>query len=255
MSDPEKSAAMRPDLPAPERLPPLLLTRPADRARGFLQRLEACLSPLPPVLIAPVMEILPRPLPEDLSRYRGLILTSAQAARLLAAPLSAPAFVVGEETARAARARGLDVHAVAETAEDLLALLRARPLAAPLIHLRGTETRLDLAAALSSAGTETHEAVVYEQRPIPLGEAARALLARPHAVVAPLFSPRSATLFAKAAEGARAALHLVAMSPAVADAWRAHWTGPEPERLAILPAPRAAEMVHHVAELYRNWPG
>ncbi|RMD89137.1 MAG: uroporphyrinogen-III synthase [Alphaproteobacteria bacterium] len=244
-----------PDPVDAEHLPTLLLTRPADRARAFLRKLETRLSPMPEVVIAPVMAIRPLPLPEGLARYRGVILTSAQAARLVSGLSDVPAFVVGEETARAARAAGLDVQAVAETAAELLALLGARRPVAPLIHLRGAQTRLSFAEKLSSAGTETHEAVIYAQEPVPLSEEARALLARSAPIVAPLFSPMSAALLADRAQGALAELHLVAMSAGVAEAWRQAWQGPEPARLSVLPAPTSAAMVDHVAGLYRHWAG
>lgn len=244
-----------PDRPPRRHFPPLLLTRPADRAGAFLEALARHLPAQPEAIVAPLLEIRPLPLPDALrarlARYRGLILTSAQAAALLPDDPALPraAHVVGAATARAARRAGRDVRTEALTAEELLARLVERGEPGPLLHLRGRETRLDFATALSGAGTPTDAAIVYDQLALSLSPRARQALATEPALVVPLFSPRTAELFAGEAAEAAAALHVVAMSPAVAEAVAALPVA----RLVVAEAPAGAEMVTRVAALYRDW--
>jgi uroporphyrinogen-III synthase len=93
-----------------------------------------------------------------------------------------------------------------------------------------------VAARLAALGLPAAEAVVYDQRPQPLTPAARAWLAGARPVIVPLFSPRSAALFAAEAAGAAAPLRIAALSAAVAAA------APPAALLAVAARPDAAAM-------------
>lgn len=200
--------------------PTLLLTRPEAQSRRFLAAVTGRLGRAPAAVISPLLapELLTPPLPEP---PRTLIFTSetgVEAFARLTVARDAPAVCVGERTAAAARAAGFEATSVAGDAETLFAYLSARPGLAPLLHARGREARGQLAARLSAQGIAAAELVVYAQQPRPLTPEALSALAGPAAVIAPLFSPRSAALFAAGAAGCAAPVHAVAMSPAVAAA-------------------------------------
>ncbi|WP_172982775.1 uroporphyrinogen-III synthase [Roseovarius bejariae] len=130
-----------------------------------------------------------------------------------------PAYAVGEATGQAARDIGLTVTVGEGDAERLIKQIVADKPNLPCLHLRGEHVAAPLAETLTSAGLETHEAVIYLQRPCPLSDEAQRLLQKPDPVILPLFSPRSARLaFAQEKHSNwQAPLHIVAMSQAVAD--------------------------------------
>ena len=187
--------------------PPVLLTRPLADARRFAAALGV------PCVLAPLFEVaFLRPAPEA----RALLLTSANAVAAWVEGGGArglPAWCVGPRTAARARAAGLDVRGVAATAEALARLVPAD--APPLLHARGAAVRGDLAGRLRARGLRVGEAVLYEARPLPLSDEARAL-ARAGPVLAPVFSPRGALRLGGAwPPEALGHLRAVALSPAV----------------------------------------
>jgi uroporphyrinogen-III synthase len=194
---------------------PVLLTRPLEPARRFADALRAggagriAIAPL--MRIAPVADALP-PLPG------GLLLTSqaaVEAYRALGGPAGLPAWAVGPRTGAAARAAGLDLRGVAPDAAALAGMVP--PDAGPLTHLRGEVQRGELVARLRARGIAADEAVLYGQRAQPLPAEGRALLAEGGPVLAPVFSPRSAALLARAVpEAAWPRLRVVAISAAAA---------------------------------------
>ena len=155
-----------------------------------------------------------------------------------------PAWCVGEATTAAARAQGWDAECAGRDAEDLVQTLIARRPDAPLIHLRGVHARGDIAARLSAAGIETREAVIYDQRLLPLVPQAVQALAGTEPVIVPLFSPRAARHFASLATG-RAPVFIAAMSHAVAKS-----VSPlNFNRLEVSDAPTARAMAQVVTSL------
>ncbi|TNC74331.1 uroporphyrinogen-III synthase [Rubellimicrobium roseum] len=216
----------------------LLLTRPEAASRRFLAACEAGWGRPIPALVSPVMEIVPVPVVLA-GRPAALVLTSENGAtRAGELDLSGlPAWCVGPRTADVARRAGLRPVAVARDAEGLLAtILVARP-AGPLLHLRGEHGRGDLAARLGAAGIVASEAVAYRQQERPPSPEARTALDGPDSFVAPVFSPRSALLLA--GWHPRAALHVVAISPAVAAAAATLC----PASLVVAPHPEGSAMV------------
>lgn len=202
---------------------PVLVTRPRAEAEGFAALLADRFGDRLRPVVAPLMalEHLAAILPQG--PFAGVIFTSAAgvtAAVQLGADLPPLAWCVGAKTAARAQAAGFRARSAEGDADALVAAILADPPGGRLLHLRGEDSRGDVAERLNSAGIETVSAVIYRQTPQPLTPGAQALMQGDGPVLVPLFSPRSAALFAAEARGARAALHLVAMSGAVADAVR-----------------------------------
>jgi uroporphyrinogen-III synthase len=196
-----------------------LLTRPAAQGERFAAALAARFPGLPVVespLLAPVFlrPVLPA---GPFAAVAFSSETGVAAAVALGVALPALAFAVGGRTAAAAEAAGFRAVVAGGDAAALVACIAAAA-PGPVLHLHGIETRGEVAAALVARGVPAAGVAVYDQRPQSLTPVARRLLDGPDAVLVPLFSPRSAALFAAAAGGARAALQLAFLSPAVAEA-------------------------------------
>lgn len=216
----------------------LLLTRPEAASRRFLTACEAARRGPVPAVLSPVMAI--RPVEVRLEEPPAALILTSENGAVRAGELGlAPrlAWCVGARTAAEARRAGLHAVEAGPDAEGLLAaLLEARP-AGPLLHLRGEHARGRLAERLRAAGIEARDAVAYRQEALAPEPEARAALSGRDPLVAPIFSPRSAALLA--AWDPRAPLHVVALSPAVAEAARAL----RPESLAVAGAPESEAMV------------
>lgn len=234
------------------RAPVVLLTRPAPQSQRFAQALQARL-PGARVLLSPLMqtEALEATLPDR--AFQALLLTSETgaeaAARLQSQGQALPqtAFCVGPRTAEAARAAGFQAHSADGDVHALAALVQRAKVTGPLLHIRGEDAAGDLAGTLTKGGLETHSAVLYAQRPHPLTLEALGLFHADQPVLVPLFSPRSATLLARALPAdPRAPLWIAAISPAAARAAQPL----HPARMVIAKAPDGENMLHAVAELF-----
>ncbi|MFD1342617.1 uroporphyrinogen-III synthase [Litorisediminicola beolgyonensis] len=225
------------------RPPILLMTRPEPQSRAFVESLGVEVD----VVISPLIGIAPvGPLP-DPGRFAGLILTSANAARIygeIDGTKGLTAWCVGARTADAAREAGLEAEALGGDAAALTESLIARNVPGPLLHLRGFHSRGAVADRLIEAGIETHEAVIYDQPAQPLTPGARAALDGDRPVIAPLFSPRTAEVFALY-EPFDGSVHVVAMSAAVAEAVE----GLPLAGLEIAASPTGADMAETVLRL------
>lgn len=189
--------------------PTVLLTRPLRDSTRFAARLEG------PVLISPLTEVRYRA--ADLPQAAAVIFTSANAVGALGGQRPASrAWCVGDRTARVARAAGFDAISAGGDVESLFDAIRTAGEGGPLLHLRGQDSRGDLARRLTEAGIPTVDVVVYHMASLPLSVAAQDLLAGDGTAIVPLFSPLSAQRFARYAAGARARLVLACLSGAVA---------------------------------------
>jgi uroporphyrinogen-III synthase len=204
--------------------PRILLTRPVMQSQRFARDLRCAVPFALRITIAPLMMSVLQPDAVPTGQVAALIFTSETAVRAYAAQparIATLAYCVGDRTAKAARALGMHVMSADGDAEALIALITAqRPPGAAsggLLHLRGRESRGDVAPRLTAAGLLTGTAIIYDQLACPMTPAALRLLQGKNPVIVPLFSPRSARLFTQAAN-AKAPLRLVAMSRAVADA-------------------------------------
>lgn len=227
----------------------VLVTRPAGQGDRFSAALQdrfgtdirTVLSPLlAPAFLTPEWPDGP---------YSCLILTSetgVEAAVRLRQTRALPdrAICVGDRTAHVARVHGFDTLSAQGDAEALVSLVLAGSDAGPFLHLRGREARGDIAPRLSAKGKPTRAVVVYEQNPLPLGSEARAVLDGQDSVIVPLFSPRTAEIFA--AQGPFAApLRIAAISAATAE----RVTALRPEAVAIAERPDAPAMLDAIATL------
>ena len=234
--------------------PSILLTRPLAQAERFA---EYCRAEFPelPILISPILRIEVKPLSRSFDGVATLILTSENAVLALASigakVTGLRALCVGDRTAAAARAIGLDATSASGTADDLVEAVLATPDTGPLLHLRGAEARGEIAKRISAEGRQIDEAIIYEQMPEKLSPEANLMLAGARSIVLPLFSPRSAALLGIASERASAPLRIVALSAAVVE----HWSGPTPERLVVAREPNSAAMLHGVAQAIRKLKG
>ncbi|NDW32111.1 uroporphyrinogen-III synthase [Salipiger sp. PrR007] len=197
----------------PDSQPLLLLTRPRAASARFLGELrDDGVSGFTPIL-SPLIEVeTTGPLPE-LAGVTGLVFTSASGVRAYAELGGTPlplCYAVGEATARAARLIGMTPRVAQGDAEALLALVLGESPGGALLHPRGTHARGDLAARLTAAGQPCAEAVIYDQPTRPLSAEAVSALRGQLPVVVPLFSPRSAALFAAAARDVNATAPLFA---------------------------------------------
>lgn len=206
-------------------VPTLLLTRPRDQSLRVALAFRAA-GGQGPILISPMLRIAPVPgltaLPDG-----PLIFTSengVRAAMALGTLAGRRCYAVGPRTGAIARAAGAACADAGGDARSLRALIaRDRP-AGPLHHLRGSHVAGDLAAGLAADGVAVESHVVYDQRSQPLTDAARRALGSERPVILPLYSPRTARLVGDALDAPPRRTRVVALSPAVAGAWR--WPGP-----------------------------
>jgi len=229
--------------------PLILLTRPRQASERYARDLEARLGGAIEVVIAPLMEIVTLSEPPDLSAVGGVILTSEVAARMVSAPQPLTAWCVGDRTARVAAEAGFSARSAGGTAEDLIRLiLRHRP-EGPLLHLAGRHTRGRIAERLTEAGLPARDVAIYDQQVCPPPEAFQTAMTYQGPVLVPLFSPRSAKIFASATGSAAAGnMRLLAMSDAVRDALPADWQA----RCAVIAAPRADAMTEGLRRILRG---
>ncbi|MEM1078056.1 MAG: uroporphyrinogen-III synthase [Pseudomonadota bacterium] len=218
---------------------PVLLTRPRAQAEAFAATLPAPLAPV----VTPLLRIEQRDGIRPATRDVTLIFTSANGVAsypVSSDPPQQTALCVGARTAELARAAGFDALSAEGTAEDLLALALQMP--GPFQHIRGAHARGEIAQRLRAAGKDAQDCIAYDQVPCPLSEAARTALAGPCLV--PLFSPRTASLFAAECPEAPEA-QLLAMSTAVARALDGSaYAGVETLKTPTAAAMRAALLVY-----------
>lgn len=185
--------------------PGVLVTRPEPDAAALAGRLAA--RGWRPVL-CPLLEFAALPAEVDAEGVAALIFTSANGVR--AAPADPalrrlPVWAVGEATAEAARAAGFGpVRAGPSDAAALAAeIARAEGASGRLfLHLRGRHASGGLADALAAAGLRLREVEVYEMRAARrLSPAAEDALGARRIVAVPVWSPRTAKVFAALAGG------------------------------------------------------
>ena len=203
----------------PPAAPILILTRPEPAARRFAGMVAAAFGQEPETLFSPLLRIAPVAV-APVADVAALVLTSENAvpaARRLFPGGGLTAWCVGPRTATAARAAGFLPRDGGGTAQALIDRLVAERPGGVLLYLRGREVRVDVAAQLAAAGLTCVDRVAYDQRPRPLSDAARAALRTPgRPCVLPVFSPATGAALARSGPFA-AALHVIAMSPDVAE--------------------------------------
>lgn len=198
-------------------------------------------------LISPVLEIEKREVAVRPEGYAGLILTSVNGVAAAPDLTGRRVHCVGARTGEAAQERGADLGVVALDAARLVERILETGVAAPLLHMRGEHARGEIARMLSSAGIETHEAVVYAQQAVEMTRDAIRLIEGDGPLVLPLYSPRSARLVAQAARPGPQ-VHVIALSSAVAQEYAAV-TGRDVE---VCASPEGPVMVERIAAALRG---
>ncbi len=240
----------------------ILVTRPAPdnaataaalRARGF------------EVVPAPMLVFQPLPFRHDSNiRYRGVILTSANAIRAIAAhPMLArlqalPAFAVGATTAQAARDAGFgDVRAAEGDASALRELIAAnvpKTRNSTLLYLSAADVSRDLKGELGLRGIEVVALPVYRMAELDEFPASAQDAFAHNAIEAVLhYSRRSALAFVSAARRAgleisALALPQVCLSGQIAAALRDAGAG----RVVVAKAPNEVELFDALEQALRR---
>ena len=211
--------------------PTLIITRPLPDGVIFAAAFEGI-----NVLLSPLQRI--DEVDADCAA-KGFIFTSnngvVQAGRL--GLISGFAWCVGDRTAQAARTSGFDAISAHGDVEDLLKLILADSPIFPLAHIRGRNTRGDLAPRLRAAGINCVDCIAYVQTPIPMTSEALQIIEGVGSVVIPLFSLRSATLLRdQVSFGPN--ITFIAISPTVASVLSGHKVivAERPDGLAMVAA-------------------
>lgn len=222
-----------------------LITRPEPEAELFARRVELELGLK--TIVSPLMRYDYPKLSTQIDSFSGVILTSAAAVpalKTLDVSSSVPIYAVGAKTAQVAGSSGFDAIVGPGDAQGLITFLVGRGVSGPLIHLRGAHTRGDVAKTLTTQGVKTSEVIVYQQLDEQLNDTAKQALAGERPVVVPLFSPRTADIFARSAPF-RAPIYVVAMSNAVAQSCAGFATA----AIRVADTPDAASMLQGVKDV------
>ena len=203
---------------------PLLLTRPEPQSAEFAQEMSARfgnqLALIKTPLLAP--EFYAPPLPDG--PFSALIITSKTGvAAYLKLGMSAQilpkvVYCVGDSTAMEAFRAGLQPVCTATDSRALIRDILAQRPSGRLLHLRGRDARGDIAESLSNNGTDTKMVIVYAQERQSLTGQAEQVLRAGDPVLVPLFSARTASIFASemVRVGGISPLYLAAISDDVA---------------------------------------
>ena len=228
----------------------LLLTRPRAASERFSATLPRSVLSRVTTVNSPLIRIVKTADDIDFGDARGLIFSSSNGvaiASALSPSRDLPCFCVGEATAKAARQAGWQADCVGATSDALVSALSQNRPETPLLHIRGTHSRGHIVARLTAQQCPVRAQVVYEQCLVPLTEQAEQALASPGAVIAPLFSPRTARQFANQHKG-QAPLYLAALSKAVATPLKTLTF----KELAIAEQPDSATMAALVEQLFNT---
>lgn len=237
---------------SPQSQPVLLITRPLGPAQRFGQA-AAQRFPHLGQIISPLLAVRFLAPAQPIPRSSAVIFTSetgVAAAINLGVHLGAgtqTAYCVGAQTARAATAGGFTAICAEGDWQDLARLILRHPSAKDLLLLCAAEAPPHLQQHLAQQGKTVQRINVYAQDAAPFTPPALAALHGTRAVIAPLFSPRSAQIFARAALGCTAPILVAAFSGNVAAALRDTPLGHAPCEIAD--RPNSAAMLDAIAKL------
>ncbi len=218
--------------------PLLVLIRPEAQSKQLLSKCEAVLGTPVSALISPVLKIVPTNTPVDLSRYKGMIVTSANGVDHGGDLRGKRLYCVGKHTEIAANRAGADVIWTEKTSRALQEWLMGENPPAPLVHLRGRH----VVESLNIPSIETDSVIVYDQESQPVGADLRQAVCGDARAILPLYSPRSALLLGQGVEAVGPHLHVIAISNAVARVWREQTD----QSCEICDAPEGAEMIKRI---------
>jgi uroporphyrinogen-III synthase len=234
--------------------PPLIvLTRPQAASERFANQCHARFRGRVEMMTTPLLRIAPIKTGLDLSGIGGVIVTSQFAVTALADVTmrrDITLWCVGDQTAQAAADMGFGAQSAQGTVQNLCDLLIAQRPKGPLLYLHGRHITTDLAGILTQAGIPTKGQVIYDQIAQPLPPAFfNALRIRP--IIAPLFSSRSARIFAHNIGKAGAGdLYITALSTQIAAALPVELR----KNIHIADRPNAPAMLDAMARHRPLWP-
>jgi uroporphyrinogen-III synthase len=234
---------------ARSRVPRALVTRPREEALSLAAALAGRGID---AVIEPMMEVHYRSAASpDLADVQAVLCTSANGVRALARitrERDRLLLAVGDATALRARDEAFsNVTSAGGDIADLvrLAVMRLRPQGGRLLHIAGEVVAGDLCGALRAQGFSAERIALYDARPVAsLSESAIGALRSDKIDFAVFFSPRTAAIFVKLANGAGLAaccgtITALSISPA-ADAalatlsWRDRFVADKPSQAALL---------------------
>jgi uroporphyrinogen-III synthase len=194
---------------------PVILTRALAQSERFARSLPMAAQPV----FSPLLRIESLGVPVDWQAFDGFIFTSENGVRAVdnPAPLKGKsAFCVGNRTAEVAGEAGFETLSARGNAEDLVAMITQQEPSGRLLHVHGVHVRTDVAERLSEHKINVQTVALYDQVAQPMSDDALAILKGKRSLV-PLFSPRTAQLFADACPEARCA-EIICFSAAISDA-------------------------------------
>lgn len=227
--------------------PIILITRPRQQAERFAQMCRNAHEETLNIIVSSLMRIEILQLKHALDPYCGLIFSSENGVRAFSENLFAdnlPAYCVGNRTAKAAHEAGLKAISANGAADDLVKLIKNAGLDGKLLHIRGAQTRGEIAVRLQKTGQRVDEIIGYRQTPLAINQEAKTALAGEKTVILPLFSPATAQLFIDNAVKIKAPLHVIAISDAVAQVI----SGIEAAKVTIAAAPNAEAVLQAIKE-------
>lgn len=176
----------------------ILITRPANQGMAYGLEL-ADKFPDTKVILSPLLEIVPLQAELNFAGVHRLLFTSVNAVEIFATLTKRrdiPALCVGDKTAKAATAIGLNAISANGSIEDLriLAAAYTKENQGDFLYLRGRHVAGPL-------GFQARETIIYEQHENSLSPDAMLVLAAPERVIIPLFSPRTAAVFMRQIAG------------------------------------------------------
>ncbi len=179
----------------------VLITRPRPQAEQFAKAIEEARPGLFSCIIAPLLtiEILKKPV--DLVGVDALIFTSANGVRAFlenSTRRDIPALCAGKAAYIVARKAQINATLQGPTAGELRdTLLAGSQDGRSFLHITGNHQAIDLTGSLGNAGISAEKLVLYDQLRQPLPPDVAALLAAGGIHAVPLFSPRTAKIFAE----------------------------------------------------------
>tara|TARA_R110002124_G_scaffold48446_2_gene143131 strand:- start:1109 stop:1813 length:705 start_codon:yes stop_codon:yes gene_type:complete len=227
--------------------PILLLTRPREFADRFVESLDEHVLKSTQIVISSLLEIVGTGVDPDLEIYDGVIFTSGQGVKFARVGAGKQACCVGETTTQSALAAGWNVIKMASTVDELFEQMVKDKLQGRFVHLAGRHQRGNIAGRLEKTGVSVDLVTLYEQHLLPLSDEAYSALSLGRPVIAPLFSPRTASHFATQVIDT-SHIHIVAMSDAVAKAFGNKTVA----GMLIADAPTGQEMRRCVEKLLLN---
>ena len=221
----------------------MILTRPEGANERFATALSEQVRSRVTIIESPLITITPVPY-DDHPAPEAAIFTSANGVRFAPNGNGRPAFCVGEATQDAAKTRGWAAQALGSDAGSLVTRLMALKPAGTIRHYRGEHTRGEVEDRLRRSGLSVDAQTVYDQRETALSDAAQGALSGQGPVIVPLFSPRTARIFAAQRRGS-APIWVAAMSDAVA----AEASELAPDRMITAAEPTLLAMAQAVEKL------